>query len=76
MPVLIQLGVTTPILQNQVYALPTRCHYIVAVPNCELAQNESGPWVTMVDSSPDGFETAASFIRCATGPATITCKAI
>ena len=64
-------GVPTIIAQNVVYALPARAHVILAEPACEVGQTATGPWTAI----PAGREfSAASFIRCTTAAATVTCK--
>ena len=63
-------GVPTILAQNQVYALPARACYLFAEPACEVGQTITGPWTAPVAGQP----TAASFIRCTTGAATVTAK--
>lgn len=64
-------GVPTILLQNVVYALPARAFVLVADPACEVAQTITGPWA----APPAGMNfLGASFIRCTTGAATVTCK--
>jgi len=67
----IPAGVATPLLQNVVYALPTRAFVLVAEPACEVSQSSTGPWA----APPAGINfQGAAFIRCTTGAATVTCK--
>jgi len=66
-------SIPTAISQNVVYALPSCRCWVVAEPACEVGQSTSGPWTAMV-AAPAGQETAATFIRCTTGFATVTAK--
>ena len=64
-------GVPTILLQNVIYALPARRHYLMAEPACEVAQSSTGPWTAAPAAN---IPCAASFIRCTTGAATVTAK--
>jgi hypothetical protein len=63
-------GVPTILLQNVIYALPARACMLFTEPACEVGQTITGPWTAPVA----GVRTAASFIRCTTGAATVTAK--
>lgn len=75
MPEQIPIGIPTTIQQNVVYALPSRKVRISVSPGCSTAQNFTGPWVdTPGTPTPAEFDSAASFIKCQTGSAVVTCK--
>jgi len=67
----IPCGVPTQIAQNAVWALPSFKVRVRAEPNCELAQSATGPWAAMTGPV-EGFDSAASFIRCTTAAAMVT----
>jgi hypothetical protein len=68
----IPCGVPTQIAQNAVWALPSFKVRVRAEPNCELAQSATGPWAAMTGPV-EGFDSAASYIRCTTAAAMVTC---
>lgn len=68
----IPCGVPTAIAQNVVWALPSFKVRVRAEPNCELAQSPTGPWAAMTGPV-EGFDSAASYIRCTTAAAMVTC---
>jgi hypothetical protein len=66
----IPAGVPTQILQNVIYALPSKACYLFSEPACEVGQTLTGPWAAPVANVP----VVACFIRCTTGAALVTAK--
>lgn len=72
----LQLGLPTAILQNIVYALPARACFVQCTAAVEVSNIIDSGFSTLTNANTIGAETAATWIRCTTGNATITVKAL
>ena len=72
----IPLGVPTNVLQNETFALPTRAHVIFSSAALELGQAQAGPFTAQPTTATTGMQSAATWGRCTTGVAVVSCKEI
>ena len=72
----IPIGVPTPVLQNETFALPNRAVLVISSAALELGAGQAGPFTAQATTATTGMQTAGMWGRCTTGAATVTAKRI
>ena len=72
---LLSLGMPATIAQNVVHALPARACFIMSSVAIEWS-NDGTTWAALTGANTTGVTTGATFIRCPTASAVVTCKSL
>ena len=72
----LQLGLSTTILQNIVYALPARACFVQSSAAVEVSNIIDTGFVALTNANTVGAETAATWLRCTTGNCVVSCKSL
>lgn len=72
----IPLGVPTPVLQNETFAIPACACLVNSSVAIEVGYAQAGPFVAQPTSATTGLQTSATWGRCATAAAVVSAKRI
>lgn len=69
----LSIGITNSLVQNTVYALPTRAVFVISNAALEVS-NLTNSGFSAVAATTTGTVLSSAFTRCTTGAAVVMCK--